>query len=96
MLFRSRGTKVLKRLPIRKIDFENREDKKKHDEISNFQQELIRLQGEIDKKRSNRRDLIPLQREFDRQKLALDKAIKGLYSLGVDDNNVPLISELFL
>jgi hypothetical protein len=92
----ARGTKVLKRLPIRKIDFENYNDKRKHDEIAGIQQDLIRIQGEINKKRNNRRDIIPLQREFDRQKTELERALKMLYGLGVDDKNIPLISELFV
>jgi hypothetical protein len=92
----ARGTKVLKRLPIRKIDFENREDKRRHDEIATIQQELIRIQGEIDKKRNSRRDIVPLQREFNRQKTAIDSALKNLYGLGAGDNSIPLISELFV
>ncbi|MDR1200486.1 MAG: Eco57I restriction-modification methylase domain-containing protein [Tannerellaceae bacterium] len=92
----ARGTKVLKRLPIRKINFDNTTDKKKHDEIVNIQQELIRLQGEMDKKRNSRRDLIPLQRTFERQKDLLENTLKNLYGLGVDDDSIPLISELFV
>ncbi len=92
----ARGTKVLKRLPIRQIDFDNPADKNRHDEIANTQQELIRLQGEIDKKRNNLRELVPIQREFERQKALLDRALKNLYGLGEADNNIPLISELFV
>ena len=46
--FIARGTKVLKKLPIRKIDFENIDEKTLHDDIALLQQELIQLQESID------------------------------------------------
>ena len=92
----ARGTKVLKRLPIRQINFQSPTEKRRHDEIASLQQELIRLQGEMDKKRDNRREFIPLQREFERKKALLNLALKNLYGLGVADQDIPLISELFI
>ncbi len=91
----ARGTKVLKKLPIRIIDFDRQEEKALHDKIANFQKELIDIQGQIDKASGNNRKLIPLQRQFDSQKQELDETLKVLFNLGESDNLIPLISELY-
>lgn len=91
----ARGTKVLKRLPIRRINFADATEKRLHDEIAATQETLIHLQGEIDKNNSNQRELIPLQRRFDNEKKKLDATLKTLYNLGEQDNLIPLISELY-
>lgn len=91
----ARGTKVLKKLPIRIIDFENPADKSKHDRIANIQESLITLQGNIDKAAGSLRKFVPLQRKFNSLKSMLDKALEELYSIGEDDNKIPLISELY-
>ncbi len=91
----ARGTKVLKKLPIRVIDFENKSEKELHDKIASLQEALIQLQGQIDQNAGNQRELIPLQRQFDNKKTELDEALKSLFNLGEDDNLIPLISELY-
>ena len=91
----ARGTKVLKKLPIRVIDFENEFEKELHDKIASLQEALIQLQGQIDQNVGNQRELIPLQRQFDNKKTELDEALKSLFNLGEDDNLIPLISELY-
>lgn len=91
----ARGTKVLKRLPIRMINFADATEKRLHDEIAITQETLIRLQGDIDKNNGNQRELIPLQRRFDNEKKKLDTTLKTLYNLGEQDNLIPLISELY-
>jgi len=91
----ARGTKVLKKLPIRIIDFENEAEKELHDKIASIQEALIQLQGKIDQNATNQRELIPLQRQFDNKKNELDETLKALYNLGEDDNLIPLISELY-
>jgi len=91
----ARGTKVLKRLPIRVIDFEDETEKELHDKTASFQETLIQLQGQIDQNAGNQRELIPLKRQFDRTKKELDQTLKSLFSLGKDDNLIPLISELY-
>jgi type I restriction-modification system DNA methylase subunit len=91
----ARGTKVLKKLPIRLIDFEIKSDKKIHDKIAKIQQELIEIQGKIDKNNGDKRVLIPLKREFDTLKTTLDDTLKTLFKLGEADSNVPLISEIY-
>lgn len=91
----ARGTKVLKKLPIRIIDFKNKSEKDIHDKIALLQKELINLQGEIDKHKGNNRKLIPLKRQFNRLKNNLDETLKTLYNLGEADKHIPLISERY-
>ena len=91
----ARGTKVLKRLPIRKIDFDDKEDKAFHDEITKIQKELISKQGELDKNQKDRRTLTKLQREFDALKADLNELLKKLYGLEKDDSMIPLIKETY-
>lgn len=91
----ARGTKVLKRLPIRVIDFENGDEKAIHDEVSSIQEELINVQGEIDKNSGRNRKLIPLNRQFYLKKSELDIKLKKLFNLGERDQLIPLISEIY-
>jgi hypothetical protein len=91
----ARGTKVLKRLPIRKIDFNNKEDKTFHDEIVKIQMELILKQGEIDKNQKDRRALITLQRQFNALKTDLNELLTKLYDLEENDSLIPLIKEMY-
>ena len=91
----ARGTKVLKRLPIRVIDFENQTEKELHDKIASLQEVLIQLQSQIDQNVGNQRKLIPLKRQFDNKKSELDETLKTLYNLGENDDLIPLISELY-
>lgn len=91
----ARGTKVLNNLPIRKIDFKNVKDKALHDKIVELQKELIKIQDEIDANIGNKRALTPLQSQFSREKIALEKLLAKLYDLGNDDSLIPLIKELY-
>ncbi len=91
----ARGTKVLKKLPIRTIDFDNQAEKAMHNNIANLQKELIDIQGKIDKNTGNDRKRIPLQRQFDIQKKELDETLNVLFNLGKSDSQIPLISELY-
>jgi len=88
----ARGTKVLKKLPIRIIDFNNSKDKKLHDEISGLQRSLIDTQAKIDraKKRGDKRDQDYLQRKFNNDKNKLDNELKVLYNLE-DDSLIPTV-----
>ncbi|MDO9184915.1 MAG: Eco57I restriction-modification methylase domain-containing protein [Bacteroidia bacterium] len=91
----ARGTKVLNNLPIRKIDFANIKDKGLHDKIVELQKELIKIQDQIDANIGNKRALTPLQSQFSREKIALEKLLAKLYDLGNDDAQIPLIKELY-
>ena len=91
----ARGTKVLKRLPIRKIDFANEVDTNVHNRISETQQILIYLQSRIDENRTDNRALISLEREFIERKTELEDLLKELFNLGEDENLIPQISEIY-
>ena len=93
--FIARGTKVLKKLPIRKIDFENIDEKTLHDDIALLQQELIQLQESIDNTQNNNRRLFPLQRQFSMKKREMDLLLKRLYNLGEEDSLIPKINESY-
>ncbi|AZA56286.1 Eco57I restriction-modification methylase domain-containing protein [Chryseobacterium shandongense] len=93
--FIARGTKVLKKLPIRKIDFQNEAERVLHNNISNIQQELIHLQGNIDANLNNSRQLVPLQRRFALNKVKLDNLLEQLYNLGDSDSLIPKINEKY-
>jgi hypothetical protein len=91
----ARGTKVLKRLPIRKIDFANKSDKTIHDKIVKVQKKLILKQGEIDKNHNDKRTLTRLNKEFKSLKKDIDNLLKTLFDLGNDDSLIPLIKEMY-
>lgn len=88
----ARGTKVLKKLPIRIIDFADETDKALHDEIARIQEELINLQRQVDQNAGNNRIRVPLKRRFNILKSQLDRTLKSLYNLGENDSLIPLIS----
>ncbi|MFY0252538.1 Eco57I restriction-modification methylase domain-containing protein [Chitinophaga sp. 30R24] len=91
----ARGTKVLKNLPIRKINFANSKEKALHDSIVETQKDLINICAQIDANVGNKRAQTPLQGQFVRGKLALDKLLAQLYNLGNDDLLIPLIKDLY-
>jgi len=91
----SHGTQVLKKLPIRKIDFTNKQEKDLHDKIVSTQKELISIYNQIDANAGNKRTLTPLQAQFEREKANLEKLLSKLYDLGDNDLLIPLIKELY-
>ena len=91
----ARGTKVLKNLPIRKIDFANVKEKTLHDKIVLTQKELISIYDQIDANAGSKRVITPLQAQFAREKANLEKQLAKLYHLGDDDLLIPLIKELY-
>lgn len=92
----ARGTKVLKQIPIREIDFTNQNEQKVHDDIVFRQKKLIDLGDKISKAAKNRRNLIPLQRQFDLLKQEQQSAINILYGMTDDEVSlIPKIRELY-
>lgn len=91
----ARGTKVLKRLPIRVIDFTNTSERAIHNQIASIQKKLIGIQTEIDDNSGNHRIVDPLQREFNKKKAELDRTLAYLYKLGDIDDQIPLISKMY-
>jgi hypothetical protein len=93
--FIARGTKVLKQLPVRKIDFENAEEKLAHDNIAGKQKQLIELGDKIDAMHGNKRQLTILQRQFDIAKQELADMIMNLYGMQQYDSIIPIIKEQY-
>ena len=92
----ARGTKVLKQLPIRTIDFTNVEDVSLHDAIVDKQKRLIDLGDKMAGVKSNPRKLTPLRRQFDMLKTEQQHAINALYGMSEEEaNKIPLIKELY-
>ena len=92
----ARGTKVLKQLPIRTIDFTNVEDVALHDAIVDRQKRLIDLGDKMAGVKSNPRKLTPLRRQFDMLKTEQQHAINALYGMSEEEaNKIPLIKELY-
>jgi hypothetical protein len=92
----ARGTKVLKQIPIREIDFTNQNERNTHDDIVDRQKKLIELGDNINKAAKKRRSLIPLQRQFDLLKKEQQKIINMLYGMTDDEVSlIPKIKELY-
>ena len=92
----ARGTKVLKQLPIRTIDFTNGDDVALHDAIVDRQKRLIDLGDKMAGVKSNPRKLTPLRRQFDMLKAEQQHAINALYGMSEEEvNKIPLIKELY-
>ena len=93
--FVARGTKVLKRMPIVSIDFDDQEEKTLHDEIANNQEKLNQINSQIEINHGNERITTPLRRQFDILKSDLEVKITELFDLGDADNLIPSISEIY-
>ena len=91
----ARGTKVLKKLPVRKINFADAKEKAFHDEIAATQKELIGIFDKIDANAGNKRTISLLQNRFSREKANMEKLLADLYDLGDDDSLIPLIKEIY-
>jgi hypothetical protein len=93
--FVARGTKVLERLPIIKINFDDTKEKKLHDMIASTQKSLNDIQAQIDRNFGNNRKIIPLKRKFEQQRSFLDKYLYELYNLGESDKLIPSVTEIY-
>ena len=92
----ARGTKVLKQIPIREIDFTDQNERNVHDDIADRQKRLIELGDKISKAAKNRRSLIPLQRQFDLLKHEQQNVINMLYGMTNDEVSlIPKMKELY-
>lgn len=88
----ARGTKVLKQIPIRTIDFEDAKEVAAHDDIVERQKKLIKLGDRITLAKGNKRALTPLLRQFEKLKEEQQKAINALY--GMSEEEVSLIPRI--
>lgn len=92
----ARGTKVLNQIPIREIDFANLDERNIHDDIANRQKQIIELGDKIGKATKNRRNLVPLQRQFNSLRQEQQNAINNLYGMTNDEVSlIPKIKELY-
>lgn len=91
--FVARGTKVQTRMPIPTIDFNDPKQKNVHDTISQHQQKLNTLYGQI--KKSSDRETIILERQFEQEKIKMDNLIKNLFDLGDLDSEIPTVEDLY-
>ena len=93
--FIARGTKVLKQLPIRKIDFEDNDEKLAHDNIAELQKYLIEIGDRLDSLQGNKRRRTILKRQFAIAKQQLADKIMHLYGLEEYDSIIPVIKEQY-
>lgn len=91
--FIARGTKVQTRMPIPIIEFSNTLLVSKHDEISELQQKLNSTYSKISKSES--REKMILERQFEASKIKMDTLIKDLFNLGGLDKSIPSIVDLY-
>lgn len=92
----ARGTKVLKQIPIRIIDFDNIDEKKFHNDIVKRQISLIELGDKIAVATGNRRKQIPLLRQFVALKKEQQQEINTLYGMtGEDVSKIPIIKDIY-
>ena len=94
--FIARGTKVLKQIPIRTIDFNNTADVAAHKKIVERQKTLISLGDRIAVAGNNTRKTTPLKRQFDLIKAKQQQAINNLYGMTEEEVSlIPKIKELY-
>lgn len=94
--FIARGTKVLKQIPVRIIDFTNPVDVAAHNEIVKRQKSLISLGDRIAAAGNNTRKLTPLKRQFELLKAEQQQAINHLYGMTNEEVTlIPKIKELY-
>ena len=92
----ARGTKVLNQIPIREIDFANLDERNIHDDIANRQKQIIELGDKIGKATKKRRNIVPLQRQFNSLRQEQQNAINNLYGMTNDEVSlIPKIKELY-
>ncbi|MDD5815936.1 MAG: hypothetical protein PUD36_06830, partial [Bacteroidales bacterium] len=94
--FIARGTKVLKQIPVRTIDFNNLADVTAHKEIVERQKSLISLGDRIAANENNARKATPLKRQFELLKEEQQQAINNLYGMTEEEVSlIPKIKELY-
>lgn len=94
--FIARGTKVLRQIRIRTIDFENPYDVQAHNDIVQRQKQLIKIGDKIALAAGNNRILIPLQRQFITLKEEQQNAINILYGMSKEEELlIPRIKRLY-
>lgn len=92
----ARGTKVLKQIPIRTINFADDSEKAAHEDIVARQKKLIKLGDKIALAGSNKRKLTPLLRQMEKLKIEQQNAINTLYGMSKQEESlIPRIKEIY-
>lgn len=92
----ARGTKVLKQIPIRTINFTDDADVAKHNDIADRQKQLIAIGDKLAKVSGNPRKTAPLQRQFEAMREQQQNAINSLYGMTKEEQlKIPLIKEIY-
>jgi type I restriction-modification system DNA methylase subunit len=92
----ARGTKVLKQIPIRTIDFDNDGEVNAHNAIVERQIALIELGDKIAAAAGNRRKQIPFIRQFEAMKKEQQQAINVLYGMSEEEVlQIPVIKDIY-
>ena len=90
----ARGTKVLKDMPIVKINFNEKNSKKLHDDISNLQEKMNKTYSLILEAKNQPRDKIRLERIFNNDEIHLRDLLKILFRFN-NDSDVPEIQDIY-
>lgn len=92
----ARGTKVLEKLPIKTIDFQNEQEKIPHDKIASYQEKLISINQNILLNKDNRRQYVMSENDFKRTKQLLDNELLSLYGMTKEEFNlIPDIKDFY-
>ncbi|WP_291275883.1 N-6 DNA methylase [Flavobacterium sp.] len=91
----SHGKQFLENIPIKRIDFDNAEQRKNHNEIVKIVQQLIHTKDTYNKTYIGSKKNI-LQRKLDYLLNSLVGLINQLYQISEDEMNVVLNDEMFL
>lgn len=92
----ARGTKVLAQMPLHTIDFENQEEKAKHDAIVCRQKQIIDIGDKLAAIKGNKRKQTPLLRQFDSLKQEQQRSINELYGMTESQvSRIPIIKDLY-
>ena len=92
----ARGTKVLEKLPIKTIDFQNEQEKLLHDKITSYQEKLISINQNILLNKDNHRQCIMYENDFKRTKQLLDNELLSLYGMTKEEFNlIPDIKDFY-
>lgn len=91
----SRGTKIIERLPIVPINFEQGAEKSLHDKIATLQMSINETYTAVRANAGDQRAIIPLERSLEMFQQQMSEALKALFSLGELDDLIPSVEVLY-
>lgn len=90
----SRGTSILKRMPIPTIDFKDAESKQLHDDIARIQRRMNEIYGLILSFKHEPAKQKPLERTFDSLDTQMKARLKQLFNFKQDED-IPEVKDLY-